>query len=97
MKKKFAPPYAQATARLVEIEAEMNRIGYWSAEPLPESAYDFREAFALDTMAFGQWLQFIFIPHVKSIIEQRGAFPARGADPSCSRTSANGRSCARCH
>ncbi len=77
MKKTRAPAYAQVTAKIAAIEAEMKRIGYWSAEPLPEGAYAFRQAFAMDTMAFGQWLQFIFISRVKSIIEQRGAFPAQ--------------------
>jgi uncharacterized protein YqcC (DUF446 family) len=76
MKKKPALLYAQAAAKIADLETEMNRIGYWSAEPLPDSAYDFREAFAMDTMAFGQWLQFIFVPRVKAIVEQHGAFPA---------------------
>jgi uncharacterized protein YqcC (DUF446 family) len=53
----------------------MKRIGYWSNDPLPEEAYDFREAFAMDTMAFSQWLQFILLPRVRLIIEQEGDFP----------------------
>lgn len=76
MKKTPASLYTQAATQIAEIEAEMNRIGYWCAEPLPESAYDFHMAFAMDTMAFVQWLQFVFVPRVKSIIQQRGEFPA---------------------
>jgi uncharacterized protein YqcC (DUF446 family) len=30
----------------------------------------------MDTMAFSQWLQFIFIPRVREIIESQGEFPA---------------------
>ena len=67
--------YSKAGNKISEIEAEMKRIGYWSIDPLPENAYDFREAFAMDTMTFSQWLQFILIPRVRSIIEQRGDFP----------------------
>lgn len=67
--------YSQAGRKISEIEAEMKRIGYWSLEPLPGEAYDFRQAFAMDTMAFSQWLQFILIPRVRSIIEQKGDFP----------------------
>jgi uncharacterized protein YqcC (DUF446 family) len=68
--------YAQAAQKISEIEAEMKRIGYWSPEPLPEEAYDFQQAFAMDTMAFSQWLQFILVPRVQQIIEQQGTFPS---------------------
>lgn len=62
---------------IAEIEAEMKRKGYWSTQPLPAEAYDFRQAFAMDTMAFSQWLQFVFIPRVRQILEEQRAFPAR--------------------
>jgi len=51
-------------------------MGIWQAEPLAEEQYDFHQAFAMDTMTFPQWLQFIFIPRVKSILEARGDFPS---------------------
>ena len=54
----------------------MKRIGYWSLELLPDEAYEFQQAFAMDTMAFSQWLQFILIPRVRSIIQQKGDFPS---------------------
>ncbi len=78
MSKKTSPGdlYSRAGNKTSEIEAEMKRIGFWSLDPLPEDAYDFREAFAMDTMAFSQWLQFILIPRVRSIIEQKGDFPS---------------------
>lgn len=57
------------------IEAEMKRIGYWSSDPLQEEAYDFKQAFAMDTMTFPQWLQFILIPRVHQIISEKGDFP----------------------
>jgi uncharacterized protein YqcC (DUF446 family) len=68
--------YYEVERRISAIEAEMKRIGYWSPEQLPAEAYDFQRAFAMDTMAFSQWLQFIFIPRVRSIIEQKGDFPS---------------------
>ena len=47
-----------------EIEAEMRRIGMWTSEtPSPEQM-DFNEAFAMDTMSFSWWLQFVFLPRV---------------------------------
>src|SRR5207244_12645283 len=61
--------------KIDEIEQEMKRIGYWRNEPLPPEMYDFHRAFAMDTMPFSYWLQFIFIPRVRSIIAERGQFP----------------------
>jgi len=68
--------YSEVGYKISEIEAEMKRIGCWSLEQLPDEAYEFQQAFAMDTMAFSQWLQFILIPRVRSIIEQKGDFPS---------------------
>ena len=71
-------PNRQAVAdKLAAVEAEMKRIGFWQTEPLPPEKYDFQRGFALDTMAFTQWLQFIFIPRVKEIIASEGEFPEK--------------------
>src|SRR2546423_9587864 len=63
--------------KIAEIEREMRRVGLWQTEPLREEQYDFRQAFGMDTMAFTQWLQFIFIPRVQQIINSGGEFPAK--------------------
>ncbi len=68
--------HAQVARKIAEIEAEMKVIGYWQTEPLPDQAYDFRQAFAMDTMAFSQWLQFVLIPRVADIVERQGDLPA---------------------
>lgn len=47
-----------------EIEAEMRKIGMWSSKaPSPEQMA-FTQAFAMDTMPFACWLQFVFLPRV---------------------------------
>ncbi len=53
----------------------MKRVGLWQNTPLKPEQYDFRAAFGGDTMAFPQWLQFIFLPNVRSIIAGKGKFP----------------------
>lgn len=58
-----------------EIETELKRIGLWSSDPLPESAYTYRGAFAMDTMSFEQWLQFILLPTLREIAAEDGRFP----------------------
>ena len=67
--------YEEARERIDAIEAEMKRIGMWRPDPLPPEAYAFKEAFAMDTMPFVHWLQFIFIPRVRDIIETQGTWP----------------------
>lgn len=47
------------------IEAELKHIGCWQDEPLRPEQLQFSKAFAVDTMAFAQWLQFIFLPRVR--------------------------------
>jgi uncharacterized protein YqcC (DUF446 family) len=47
------------------IEAEMRRIGFWQNEPLRPEQMEFTQAFAMDTMTYAQWLQFVFLPRVR--------------------------------
>ena len=80
------PAYNAVEQQIDAIEAEMKRIGYWRAEPLPPEMYDFKQAFAMDTMPFTAWLQFVFIPRVRGIIAEKGAFPTQsmvGAQAVC--------------
>lgn len=53
----------------------MKRVGYLSVEPLPDQADQFKQAFAMDTMAFSLWSQFVLIPRVHQILEEQGSFP----------------------
>lgn len=57
-----------ATRYADAIEAEMRQIGYWQNEPLRPEQLEFTQAFAMDTMTFAQWLQFIFLPRVREAI-----------------------------
>ena len=68
--------YENVLKKLTLIENEMKKINLWQKEPLKEEQYDFRAAFASDTMAYSQWLQFIFIPRVHQIIDEKGEFPS---------------------
>ena len=67
--------YEEVARRVDAIEAELRRLGWWRDEPLPPEMYNFTQAFAMDTMPFQHWLQFIFIPRVRDIIASEGDFP----------------------
>lgn len=62
------PLQQKATQYADRVEAEMRRIGLWQATPLRPEQLNFKKAFAVDTMAFSQWLQFIFLPRVREAI-----------------------------
>ena len=47
------------------IEAEMRHIGYWQDQPLDPNKLRFTQAFAMDTMTFVEWLQFVFLPRAR--------------------------------
>jgi uncharacterized protein YqcC (DUF446 family) len=59
------PRQQQALRYAVLIEDEMRRIGLWQSEPLRPDQLSFKQAFAMDTMTFSQWLQFVFLPRVR--------------------------------
>jgi uncharacterized protein YqcC (DUF446 family) len=60
------PNTKSVLSKLEQIEDEMRHAGLWQNGTLEPEQYDFRAAFAGDTMTFAQWLQFIFIPNVRS-------------------------------
>jgi len=67
--------YGQAGEKIDEIVAEMQRLGVWQGEPPPPEKMRFSKAFAMDTLSFEQWLQFVLVPRVRGIIDERGEFP----------------------
>ncbi len=67
--------YATAADFADRIEAELKASGHWSATAPEEAAFESREAFFADTMPFHQWVQFVLVSRVRSIVETRGRFP----------------------
>jgi uncharacterized protein YqcC (DUF446 family) len=64
---------------LDKIEAEMRKLGMWDIEePTPE-AYAKMGAFGMNTMAFAQWLRWVFVPRVRGLLESDGPWPPSSA------------------
>ena len=68
--------YEAAAGYAERIEKELRNLDGWQQEPLPDAAYESEHAFFLDTMTLYQWLQFVLVPRVKEIVDERGSFPA---------------------
>lgn len=60
---------------LIDIECELRRLNAWEdAIPSAEALLS-TQPFAVDTLTFAQWLQFIFIPKIRTLVESEGALP----------------------
>lgn len=67
--------YAELQQLLLEIEAEMRAWSVWTATPPAASALQSIQPFAIDTLSFWQWVQWIMVPRFQQIIEQRQSLP----------------------
>lgn len=62
--------------QLLLIEGELRQLGWWSATPPTAQALASEQPFAVDSMAFEQWLQWLFLPRMQQILESGGALPS---------------------
>ncbi len=62
---------------LVALQLAMHEENLWQSEPLSHSAYHSSAPFCCDTMTFGQWLQFVFIPKMNELINSQQALPSQ--------------------
>ena len=63
--------YIPLGSLLIDIECELRRGGFWQTETPPASVLASIEPFAVDTLDFHQWLQFIFLPRMRELIDAR--------------------------
>ena len=61
---------------LLLIERELRAQGWWAATPPPAEALASVEPFCVDSLAFEEWLQWIFLPRMKVIIESGQPLPS---------------------
>lgn len=67
--------YQQLSALLSELEGEMRQQGLWEAEPPTPEALGSDQPFAVDTLRFSQWLQFVFIARLRALVDNRALLP----------------------
>lgn len=69
--------YVSVAARLIDLEGELRRLGYWQQEALAPEALHSCEPFCVDTMSAAQWLQFVFLPRMHQLMAARQLPPGR--------------------
>lgn len=65
----------QVADLILEIERQLRLLDRWSDIEPTQEQLDSVQPFALDTLSFDEWLQFIFLPRIKLILEQGGGLP----------------------
>lgn len=61
---------------LMDVEKELRQLQLWEFEMMSEEALASTEPFAIDTMTFPQWVQFILLPRLYFMIEQQQELPS---------------------
>jgi uncharacterized protein YqcC (DUF446 family) len=67
--------HIQVAEVLMDVEKELRELQLWQFEMISEEALASTEPFAIDSMSFPQWLQFIFLPRLYALIEQQQELP----------------------
>ncbi|GKX63562.1 YqcC family protein [Pragia fontium] len=62
---------------LTKVEQLMHQQDLWSLTPPELSAFDSQEPFSIDTMSPEEWLQWVFVPRMRAVIEAHQPLPAR--------------------
>ncbi len=60
---------------LLDIECELRRARLWQSEAPSDEDLASEQPFALDTLEFHQWLQFILLPRMHYLIDERLPLP----------------------
>lgn len=64
------PRFPKIADQLLLIERELRTQGWWDEVQPSAEALSSGEPFSVDTLDFEQWLQWIFLPRMKMILEQ---------------------------
>lgn len=62
---------------LLNIEAAMRNLQLWQEQAPSPEALASTQPFAVDTLTFTQWLQFLFIPRLRQLAESGGPLPGQ--------------------
>ena len=71
---------AAELSRVVDsMRTEMARLGLWEATAPPAEALMSIQPFSYDSLSFTQWLQWIFIPRITTVIQDGLPLPTSSA------------------
>ena len=62
---------------LIDIEAQLRQLGLWDKIPPSSQALASTEPFCVDTLTLPQWLQFVFLPTMRDLLDGDKPLPDR--------------------
>lgn len=65
----------QILNQLQSIEVTMKAVGLWQNYPPKPESFESTEPFSIDTMSAEEWLQWVLIPRMRALIEQKANLP----------------------
>lgn len=68
-------PWEEMRRALRDLERELQALDLWSVQPPTATQMASPQPFCVDTMTFEQWLQWIFIPRMHALADQRLPLP----------------------
>lgn len=71
-----SPSVATLSVLLANLEQQLQRHDLWATASPPPAALASRQPFCIDTLSFPQWLQFVFISRLQSLLQSGAALPA---------------------
>lgn len=69
--------YQRIALLLNQIEVELRQLQLWSPLPPDSAALASTLPFCCDTLSFAQWLQFVFLPRMRALVEGRQPLPTK--------------------
>lgn len=66
----------QLTIRLFAVEQHLRDLDVWSESAPSAEALASDQPFAIDTLEFVEWLQFIFLPRMQNMVQSGAPLPA---------------------
>jgi uncharacterized protein YqcC (DUF446 family) len=62
---------------LIDVEGELRKLGQWARIPPTDKALSSDQPFCIDTLTLPQWLQYIFLPSLYKILQDKQNLPSR--------------------
>ncbi|MDY0249376.1 MAG: YqcC family protein [Pseudomonas sp.] len=62
---------------LADLEYELQELGWWQQHVPPLQSLQSEQPFCVDTLEFAQWLQWVFVPRMRSILISDDPLPSQ--------------------
>lgn len=69
--------HTEVAELLIDVEGELRKLGQWARIPPTDKALSSDQPFCIDTLTLPQWLQYIFLPALYKILQDKQDLPGR--------------------